>query len=538
MNKKTQELISFFLTIAIIVFVFINSLIFFTRLDLTENKAFTISDVSRGLHEIIDEQVNITYYVSDQLKLKRSEPGQIEDLLYEYAAHSRGKITVQVVDPIEEGIEQQVKGLGISSVPYQTVEKTQQSVAQVYTGIAIEYIDRVAAIPLAFDTTQLEYDLTSTIRKLVKNENQAVGILIGNAMYNLSQGYGTLGKYFNQKYTLQQLQPGEDIPDNIKVLLVLGNKDLQEFDLYPIDQYIMKGGKVLFAVDSIDIDLARNFDAAKTPNQDIFNMLYQYGVNVGDELVLDISAQVIQVPVSETSFEYMRYPHMVELLGDFVSKNNPITSRFSGLVLAWTNRLTFNNPDGVEAEAILKSTPRSWLMKDPYIANPAAVSEFTRTLEGTQDQYVLGYALNGTFPSYFEGRTPPAREGASRDWSQDTTIAKGADTRMVIIGDADFPGDIMMQLAGANQIYFLDNVIEWLSNDDDLLEIRTRTQKNTQLNKILDEDKKAEAASTAFGINVIFVPLLVVLFGVYRFIARNRKQKQGQPEKKEVEEEA
>ena len=101
--KKRAEIVVFLLGLAIILLAALNSSRFFARLDLTESKAFSISRVSKKLFQEIPEQVYITYYVSDRLRKLYSFPQQVEDLLQEYAAYSRGKIRVESLDPLAAG---------------------------------------------------------------------------------------------------------------------------------------------------------------------------------------------------------------------------------------------------------------------------------------------------------------------------------------------------------------------------------------------------------------------------------------------------
>jgi len=120
------------------------------RLDLTKGKAYTISAVSRNLHNEIQDRIRITYYLSDKLKAIHPIPGEIEDLLREYAGYSRGKIQLAVKDPAKAKLADMVEQLGILPQQIQTVEQDQASVITVYTGIVIEYLDQMEVMPVVF----------------------------------------------------------------------------------------------------------------------------------------------------------------------------------------------------------------------------------------------------------------------------------------------------------------------------------------------------------------------------------------------------
>ena len=142
MTRKTREIVTGVLTVGIVVLVALNSTLFFFRLDLTENKAFTISEVSRNLVSEIPQQVSITYYISDRLRNRAPETQHIVDILNEYAAYARGTITVDVVDPQKKGMTDRVEELGVVPQQIQVIEQDEQSLARVYSGIVINYLDR------------------------------------------------------------------------------------------------------------------------------------------------------------------------------------------------------------------------------------------------------------------------------------------------------------------------------------------------------------------------------------------------------------
>ena len=137
MNKRQAIIITFLSIIAFILALMVSDRFWF-RLDLTKNKAYTISQVSRNLHREIFEPVSITYYVSDRLRSIFPTVGDIEDTLVEYTAYSRGKIRLTVKDPVNAGISRMVEELGLIPRQIQNVERDQASFTTVYSGIVIE----------------------------------------------------------------------------------------------------------------------------------------------------------------------------------------------------------------------------------------------------------------------------------------------------------------------------------------------------------------------------------------------------------------
>jgi len=118
------------------------------RLDLTKNKMYTISAVSRNLHTEIPSQVDLTYYLSDRLAAMHPVPGEIANMLREYIAFSHGKITLAVRDPVKAKAEEEIQALGVQPQQIQTEERNETSFALVYSALVIKYGDKTEVLPV------------------------------------------------------------------------------------------------------------------------------------------------------------------------------------------------------------------------------------------------------------------------------------------------------------------------------------------------------------------------------------------------------
>ncbi|NOY08063.1 MAG: GldG family protein [Spirochaetes bacterium] len=526
MHKKTKEIIIVVLVLLIFIFIGLNSTQFFTRLDLTANKVFTISKVSRKLFTEIPDQVHITYFVSDKLRQLYTFPGRIEDMLNEYAAYSHGKIIVNIVDPAKSGDTSRAQGLGVYPQQIEVVEKDQRSVAMVYSGLVIQYLDRHETLPAVTRTNTLEYELTSKIKKVVTNEHKKIGIIVGSPQRNYNQDYGLLTRQLSQQFEVQEIKKGKTIPGDISVLFVIGNGSFDNFDLFPVDQYLMNGGKVLFLVDGVNVDMRNNLKASKINKSPMLDMLKSYGIDVKREMVLDKYSKDFRIPrqiFGQTMWQVLgKYPEWITISSQSVAKDNPITARFSGLDLYWASPLKWIKRSGEKAEPIIKTTKDAWVMKKRFLTNPYQASTFAYIGGDTKGQYNIGYTVTGTFHSYFAGKSIPVREGESRDWKE--IKDKSAETRIIVIGDSDFVSNLL-QYTGANyNLDFAENSAEWLSHGEDLLSIKTRIIRDTRLNKIQDIKKRVTVMLFSQIVNIIFIPLLVIAFGIFRFLARRKKR--------------
>jgi len=524
MSRKAQEIITFALVIGVLVMVALVSNQFFARGDLTENNVYSISSVSRQLFKDIPEQVHITYYLSDKLESRSPETQQIADILKEYAAFSHGKIQVDIVDPGKTGKTQTAEQLGVAPQQIQVIEQDQQSFAVVYTGIVISYLDKHKTLPVVVDPGTIEFELTSAIKNLVSGKTMVLGIVLGNNGQTLQNNYRVLSQQLSQTYDIRPLQPGDSIPPEVSVLFVLGAKDLDTYDLFPIDQYIMGGGKVLFAVDGVNVDLQQTLEATAAGNEPIFGLLDTYGVKVEQKLVLD--THNLRIPMQRPSGRVMLqtlepYAHWVSVLRSSTNRDHPITARFSGLDLYWPSPLQILDPAKDEATVLVKSSPESWLMGKPFTTNPAQAYMFEQNADKTRGQYNLAVALSGSLQSYFKGKDIPTRPGVENDWKSITPSTDNA--RIVVVGDSKFASDLVQFSKSSYNITFVENVATWLGSDEDLLKIKTRATRDVRLNAIEDKAVRSRVAMFAQILNIYIIPLLVVVYGVVRFLRRREK---------------
>jgi gliding-associated putative ABC transporter substrate-binding component GldG len=524
--KKRAEIVILLLGLAIILLAALNSSRFFARLDLTESKAFSISRVSKKLFQEIPEQVFITYYVSDKLRKLYAFPQAIEDLLFEYAAYSRGKIRVESIDPLAAGEVTRAEQFGVYPQQIEVVERDERSLAKIYTGIVIQYLNRHETISLAARTEALEYELSSRIRKVVSGEERVVGILLGDSQRDLEQEYGRLLGALGGDFRTLPLRRGEDVPSDVDVLFVIGNNDLAEFDLFPIDQYLMRGGRALFAVDGIRVDYLRGLLASKVRDNPTLEMLASYGIRVEPELMADKYCQNFRLPtqiLGQIMWQVLdKYPYWVTVAGQFASRDNPITARFDGLDLYWASPLTVSAGSQATIEPLVSSTPDGWaLTEEPFDTNPEAARMLLYSEPENKGSRVLAASLRGPLASWFKGKAIPKREGESRSWQ--SIVEESKDVRLVVVGDADFASNLMDFTEAQYNMTFLANAAEWLANSEDLLSIKSRLSRDVRLNRIQDPARRLAAALSTQIVNVAIIPLAVIAFGIIRLLLRRKK---------------
>ncbi|MDR0555320.1 MAG: GldG family protein [Treponema sp.] len=510
---KRQATVIFALSTISLVLALLISRRFWFRIDLTENKAHTISAVSRNLYAEIPDQVRITYYVSDKLTSIHPLPGEITDLLTEYAAYSRGKIRLNVRDPVKANMVSIVENLGIQPQQIQTVEQDQASVSTVYTGIVIEYLDQAETLPVVFSLDTLEYDLTSRIRGLIRGTAREAGVIVGDAARQWERDYN----YLNQAlvgagFKVRVITPGDEIGEVVSVLFVLGGaEEMDQTALSAINRYIQGGGKALFAVEGVTVDTGYSLSARPVNDLGLLSMIASYGAVIKPELVLDQSALTLPYSVpgagGSSQIRIVRYPHWIGALRENANPSHPISASFGGADLFWPSPLELAPPAGVEGTVLFTSTPEAWLMTKDFSIDPSAGYLFTQEEAETRGAKIFAVALTGTFPAW---------EGA------------GKESRIVVVGDTDliYSPNVEYTRSSRNMDFFIQ-AADWLSNDDDIIGIRGRQSQTGRLDRIVDEERRIKAMAFARLFNVVFLPLAVLAAGGLMALKRRRSLKNG-----------
>ena len=532
MTKKQTTIITALSVTAFILALLVCGRIWF-RIDFTKNRAYTISKVSRNLHSEIPEPVNITYYLSDKLRTVDPAPGEIEDMLREYAAYSRGKIRVTVRDPVKSGLSKMMEEIGLYPLEIQTVEQDQASLITVFSGIVIEYLDRIEVLSWVISTDTLEYDLTSRIRAMAADTQRQIGVIVGDSFRRWDEdNFGYLNRSLsNAGFRIRLINAGDEIPDTLAGLFVIGGvEDLDDWALYRIDRYIQLGGRVFFAVKGIYIDTVYgSLEARRQNDLGLLDMISSYGVIVRPELVLDRNGLTFPYQVS-TSYGVQssiarNYSLWISVLEENGNPQHPVSSAFTGLHLYWASPLELRSSSTVEALPLFTTTEEAWLMRDNFYTSPMVTYMLELEAYETRGTKILGASLTGEFPSFFRGAEKPVREGSDEELPDMPQRASAS--RIIVVGETDFTTNIIGATQASHNLDFLTRVADWLVNDDDIIGIRSRQPPAGRFDKITDPDRRLRAMRFSQILNVGIVPFFVIAAGLiaaYRRKARSRNR--------------
>ncbi|MBL8967741.1 MAG: GldG family protein, partial [Spirochaetaceae bacterium] len=165
---KKRGIVLLVLTVAVIAAAVLVAERFDWRLDLTADKAYSLSPVSRKLAAELPEPLRLTYYRSPGLAERHPGPRAVEDFLREFEAAGRGRVTLEVLDPATSPAGSGgVEALGILPQRMQVVERNEQRVAVVDSGLVLEYLARLETMPFVLGVENLEYDLVKAARRVI-----------------------------------------------------------------------------------------------------------------------------------------------------------------------------------------------------------------------------------------------------------------------------------------------------------------------------------------------------------------------------------
>jgi|GEM_PF-5280454 len=502
---KLKNFVLTFLSLSLVILLALNSSVYFKRFDMTKSKMYTITDASKNIASQLKGKVTITYYISKAI-LNQPVMQSIIDILNEYALLGKNVVYKQII--IDKDYDESLlTSMGLLSARYELVEENKRSVEMVYSGLLIRYLDKEAVISFVQDDRTVEYELSSNIKNMITEVKKNIGVIIANEGQSM-QDYSFLTEFFS-KYSIQEVALNDNIPSDINVLLIIGSDAFDEYNYYPIDQFIMKGGAVMFAFDKVKINL-ENMQASLKENDILVKALDSYGIEMQNGLVLDKYSKSMPVPVQQGFSLMQDYPFWVYAINKEKKSSNSLIRNFNALDFYWASPL--NLKEDSKWEPLIYSSEYSNLDTTYYI-NPQRSFDLEKG-----DSYLLAAAYNDNpLESYFK-EIPKTEDDSKVKWTN--YIPNSENARILLLSDSDIINPRLLvqtqQSEGFYNIEFIGNTIEWLAADEDILSIKIRKTDTAKLNKIADEDKKSAILNEAKFLNVIFMPIFIIILGFFR----------------------
>ena len=489
----------------------------FARIDLTESKAYTLSKVTRGIVKNLEEPLTIKAYFTRELPSPYNNIARfVEDQLAELKAYGKGNFRYEFLDPAdEEALKKEAEKFRIEPMQVQELRSDKMELKLAYMGMVLIYEDKQEVIPAIQSLENLEYEIVSKIKRVTASESQTLGFMEGHDESTLREDMTTLDRELRKNYDIKQVDMSarNTIPEDIDLLCVIGpKKDLPEKDRFAIDQFLMRGGKLLFCANKVAVDL-QNLRADRGALR-IDPWTENYGFKLGDELLVDRMAPTLPFQMATRwgrQITYVVYPLFPEVV-TFNRDNSALKSlrqvRFYFPTAVDTSESV---GEGITRTQLLWTSDKSGVMGAPFDVNPL-------NLRGKvifdRKNLPLGLLLQGKFPSFWKDKKAPVDEDGNAV-SDEPIIPESADTRMVVFGDANFIQDQYL-VPGLDNLTMMLNTVDWLAQDEALISIRSKDVGSRPI--------KAEVADatrrTVKYANMVIPPLLVIGFGIVRWRVR------------------
>jgi gliding-associated putative ABC transporter substrate-binding component GldG len=507
------------MVLAILVLLNFVSVRLFGRLDVTERKLFTLADASKELMRSLDDKVTVKAYFTEDLPSPYNMNRRVLlDQLNEYKAYSQGNFQFEFIDPTGEKGEQDAQQQGIGPVQVQVVKEDKFEVKRAYMGLVFLYEDKKEVIPVIQNTSTLEYDISSTVKRLTSRTKKKIGFLSGHGepgLNELNQVQQLLGRQYD--VTTVDVSKGKAVPDEIAALVVMApNTKFSDPDKFQIDQYIMRGGKVAFLLNKIDANLQNRFGRALDLNLE--DMLENYGLRLNPDLIRDAQCANISIVQQQMGFSIQsQVPFPYLPMASAFSKENMMVKDLQGVVLFFVSSVDTANLSAkkLRGEFLVLSSGRSGRQSQVFMFDP--LQRYTLD-EFAEKNIPLAAVVQGSFASAYANKPVPTDTSAGVMAPAANPLAGSPETRIVLVGDGDFARD--QYLGNRDNLTFLANMIDYLVDDAGLITIRSKDITLAPLEQVSDGTKKI----LKYG-NLIVPPVLVLAYGLLRWRMRKARKK-------------
>lgn len=562
LKQKISRRLDIILLLTIIVVVNVLGSIYYHRFDLTEEKRYSLSPASKNFMKNLEDVVTIRVFLTGKLPSGFKElENATKDILNEFKAYAGSKLEYEFVDlskfdkSTQEKIGKELIEAGLSPINLREISSGEEVQKMIFPGALITYQGVSVAVTLLenqvgygqFEILNnsiilLEYKLANTIQKLQQTRQPTIAFSQGNGEPPLPYMTDLIKSLQQDNFAIAaiDLKEGYKIESLVDVLVIAKPTiPFTEKEKFKIDQYIMRGGKVLWLIDVMGahMDSLQGTDffmANEAPINLENDMLYKYGVRINYNLVQDIQNTPIAIVTGEVGglpqtqlFPWVFHPLMFTTNMHAVVKNiDPVAGKFASTIDTIKS-------SSVEKTILLTTSNYSKAPMAPVRVHLGILREQPNPQAFKQPNLITAVALEGVFSSIFKNR---AMSGAFKEMMdtvpdmafRDSSIA----TKMIVVSDGDI---ILNEIAkngepmplgfdrNSGKYYgnkvFLKNCIEYLIDDNNLIETRNKEIKLRQMDgvKVKDEKQKWQF------INVALPAIFIVFFGLVFGWLRKRK---------------
>lgn len=485
------------------------------RVDLTEGRIYTLSDGTRKVLGKLEAPVRVRFYFNagdENVPVPtRAYAARVEDLLREFRAASGGKVQIEKLNPQPDSdAEDSANVDGVEAQVAPSGEKF-------YLGLAVSQADQKVALPALAPERErlLEYDLVRAIGSVTKADKPVIGVMSGLPVFGMPGNpmFGMQGS--DPQVFILELQRDFDvkrvgmdadrIEDGIGTLFVIHPKNISEQAQFALDQFVLRGGKLVVFLDPYAyFDQQPGPMAAMGPSSSNLEALLKgWGLAFSaDKVVLDMKYMAGAGPRA--------VPTVIQLDAGALNPDDVVTGSLGTVVMAFAGVFTGTPAAGLTQTTLMHTSPLVNL-----VANADAMKrgeEAVRNFKPDGKELALGVRLSGRFKTAFpDGRPARRDDGKGKPPAPDPAPAlqeaKGENT-VVLIGDSDLLNDgaavQMREIFGQRvaipingNLALVQALAEQLAGDPDLIGLRGRATAARPFTVV--KEMEAQAAQAYLG---------------------------------------
>jgi ABC-type uncharacterized transport system involved in gliding motility auxiliary subunit len=524
MKKNSFETILYSvagIAIMLVVIIAFNALAatFRQRIDMTQEKAYTLSAGTKAILRQLDTPVKIRFYYSSsegdsgETFMLKTYAQHVADLLAEYKNAANGKIIVEQFDPKPDSdAEDSARLDGVEGQLLPTGEKF-------YLGLCVSLLDSKVAIPFLDPDRErlLEYDLSRAITRVVRPEKPVIGVMSalpvigkpGNPMM-AQMGQPSDGtppwafiSELKSDFDVREVEmTASNIDENVKVLVIIHPRDITDQTQYAIDQFLMRGGKIIAYLDATSLVDSRSESpmGGQMPGggSSLPALLKAWGIQFDSgKVVADMN---YKVKMMGRDNQPQDAPAFLDITAAGINKDDVATSEIQDIWYALGGAFTGTPAAGLKETVLLKSTKDSELV-DGMMASFSS-DNIMKEFKPSGTEYALAIRLTGKFKTAFPDGPPNADTNKSAA-AESLKETKG-DTSVVLFGDADMLydqfalrqrqtifGPMGYEPANGNLI-LAQNLVDQFAGDDNLISVRSRATLDRPFTRIKTMETQAQ----------------------------------------------
>ena len=495
--KKQTIITQLLIIVAIVIVANLLSNTLYFRLDFTEDQRYTLSDASKDILKDLDDVITVSAYFSEDLPPQLlSNRKDFEDMLIEYEQRSGGNVVYEFVNPNEdEAKEQEVQQKGIGPIMINVRENDRVQQMRAYMGAVLQMGDQKEIIPLIQPGAAMEYELTTSIKKLSVQDKPKVGLIAGHGEATLAS-MPQLNQQLNVLYEVEEydIKPTESIPTYYRALAIVAPSDtIPQSHFAKLDEYLKSEGKIFVAYSNVKGDMQK-MSLTSAPKIGLVNWLNQKGITVSGDFVIDTECATVTVQQRQGFFtinSQKEFPYFPQI-SNF--EDHPITRGLDQVTFTFSSSVVPTSQD-----TTVSATPIVFTSENSGVVRAPAFVDIQK--KWTQNEFGMGVQSLGVAAQGLEGGLG----------------------KMVVIGNGDFfingEGQQGRQVQ-KDHVNLVSNSIDWLADDTGLIDLRTKGITSRPLETV--EDGKKEAIKYAN----VFAPILLLL--IYAFVRKLRNQRRRQ----------